>query len=61
MIIQNLLHDISKPYGGYSTKALVIFGWGVIIIGILFSLILSRRPWREGSLSMESDKNMEVK
>lgn len=61
MIIQNLITDLSNPYGGYSTKALIIFGWGIIIIGIILSLVLSKRPWPEGSLSMKSDKNMEVK
>jgi len=61
MIAQNLIHDLSKPYGGYSTTALIIFGWGVIIIGIVFSIILTKTSWHEGSLSMESDKNTEVK
>jgi NSS family neurotransmitter:Na+ symporter len=51
MMIQNLIQDLSKPYGGYSQTALLLFGWGIIIAGILLSLILSRLPWHEGSLS----------
>lgn len=45
MIVQNFINDLTKPYGGYSANALIIFGWGVIFLGVLFSLILSKQSW----------------
>jgi neurotransmitter:Na+ symporter, NSS family len=61
MVIQNFINDINKPYGGYSITAVLIFGWGAILLGISCSFLLSRRPWKEGSLSMGPDSMGEVK
>lgn len=60
MIIQNVITEFSKPYGGYSQNALLLFGWGVIIIGIVGSLILSTRPWHDRTLLLVSE-DKEVK
>ena len=59
MIISNVINEISKPYGGYSQKALLAFGWSAVIIGIGLSLIISRRPWKDRSTT--SYKSEEVK
>jgi len=57
MVVQNLITEIGTPYGGYSIKAILIFGWGVILLGIAGSLILSRCPWKEGTiLEISHDK-----
>lgn len=59
MIISNVINEISKPYGGYSQKALLAFGWSAVIIGIGLSLIISQRPWKDRSIT--SYKSEEVK
>ncbi|EPR11827.1 sodium-dependent transporter [Ruminiclostridium papyrosolvens] len=51
MIISNVINEIMKPYGGYSQKALLAFGWSVVIIGIGLSLILCQRPWKDRSIT----------
>ncbi|AEY64983.1 sodium-dependent transporter [Clostridium sp. BNL1100] len=51
MIISNVINEILKPYGGYSQKALIAFGWSVVIIGIGLSLILCQRPWKDRSIT----------
>lgn len=60
MLVQNILNEIKAPYGGYSSNALIVFGWSVIIIGIGGSLILSRRPWGEKNLidSMNNERKV---
>jgi len=55
MIIQSLLNEISNPYGGYPMKAIVLFGWGTIAVGLVCSYLFSKRPWYEGRLSVESE------
>ncbi len=59
MIISNVINEIMKPYGGYSQKALIAFGWSVVIIGIGLSLILCQRPWKDRSIT--AYKSEEVK
>ncbi len=59
MIISNVINEISKPYGGYSQKALLAFGWSAVIIGIGLSLIICKRPWKDRSIT--SYKSEEVK
>lgn len=51
MIVSNIINEVIKPYGGYSQKALIAFGWSVIIIGIALSLILCQRPWKDRSIT----------
>lgn len=51
MIVSNIINEVIKPYGGYSQKALIAFGWSVIIIGIGLSLILCQRPWKDRSIT----------
>ncbi|ACL76826.1 sodium-dependent transporter [Ruminiclostridium cellulolyticum] len=59
MIISNIVNEIIKPYGGYSQKALIAFGWSVVILGIVLSLILCTRPWKDRNIT--SYKSEEVK
>lgn len=47
MLVQNLITEVSKPYGGYSTPALFLYGWLTIIIGVVGSLVLSRYSWND--------------
>lgn len=50
MLVQNVLTEIKQPYGGYSLNALLIFGWGSIILGLILSFFISKRPWHDASL-----------
>lgn len=49
MLVQNIITEIQKPYGGYPLNALLLFGWGVIALGLVLSFITSKRPWIERS------------
>ncbi|GAB6886661.1 sodium-dependent transporter [Desulfothermus okinawensis JCM 13304] len=40
MAIGNLIGDIKKPYGGYPTSAILIFGWAIVIGIIILSFIM---------------------
>lgn len=48
MLVQSIIREINTPYGGgdYSVLALLIFGWGVIAVIIISSLVMSKTPWR---------------
>jgi hypothetical protein len=50
MLVQNVLTEIKQPYGGYSLNALLIFGWGSIILGLILSFFISKRSWHDASL-----------
>lgn len=46
MVISSLVNEFRHPYGGYSTGALIAYGWCIIGIGIIGALLISRRPWK---------------
>lgn len=50
MVVQNIVGEIARPYGGYERYATVILGWGVILLGVAASFIISSRSWNKGSL-----------
>ncbi|MDF2547623.1 MAG: sodium:neurotransmitter symporter [Anaerosolibacter sp.] len=50
MLVQNIVNEIKSPYGGYPSLALAILGWGVIGLGILLSVVLSKKAWKNNSL-----------
>lgn len=58
MLIQNVINEISHPYGGYSLMALLILGWGIIILGLILSFMITKRPWHDASL-VSADKRGE--
>lgn len=47
MMVQNLINEIKAPYGGYPAEALALLGWSVIVLGILVSVFMSKKPWDE--------------
>ncbi|TCT16270.1 NSS family neurotransmitter:Na+ symporter [Natranaerovirga pectinivora] len=55
MLGQSIINEIIEPYGGYSMKALLIFGWGIIALIIITSIILSKRPWRNKALELPKE------
>jgi len=40
MGVKNLIGDLEKPYEGYPVKALVMYGWAVVIAVLVFGVIL---------------------
>ncbi|CDM69385.1 sodium/proline symporter [Clostridium bornimense] len=46
MLISSIINEIRNPYEGYSLAALFVYGWAIIGIGIIGSLLISRRPWK---------------
>ncbi len=40
MAIANLIGDIKKPYGGYPTSGVLIFGWAVVIGIVILSFVM---------------------
>lgn len=47
MLVQSFLGEVKSPYGGYPLSALFLYGWSVIALGIIGSLLITKRPWRE--------------
>ncbi len=49
MLIQSIIREINTPYGGYSMSALLVFGWGVVAVIIIVSVILGKKPWKNNA------------
>ena len=48
MLVQSFITEIRTPYGGYDLSAVcLIYGWGVILIGITGGILISKKPWKE--------------
>ena len=45
MLVQSIITEIKTPYGGYELNALLTYGWAVIGLGIIVSLVLTKKPW----------------
>ncbi|MFV0405331.1 MAG: sodium-dependent transporter [Propioniciclava sp.] len=45
VLVQQIIADISEPYGGYPTWMLNIFGWGSAIAVVIAGFLLARLPW----------------
>ncbi|WP_411169985.1 sodium-dependent transporter [Clostridium sp. MB05] len=50
MLVQSILTEIKTPYGGYPLSALFAYGWSVIGFGIIVSLIISKKKWRNKNI-----------
>ncbi|MGL5621596.1 MAG: sodium-dependent transporter, partial [Cetobacterium sp.] len=46
ILIQSIFNEFKAPYGGYSGWALTVYGWIIILIGILGAIILSKKTWK---------------
>lgn len=46
ILIQSIFNEFKIPYGGYSGLALGIYGWSIILIGILGAVLLSKKAWK---------------
>jgi NSS family neurotransmitter:Na+ symporter len=52
MLGQSIVREIKSPYGDYPMDALFVFGWGVIALIIILSILLSKRPWKNKALEL---------
>lgn len=46
MFIQGMLDLIVKPYGDYPQWWILIFGWGVIIVGFIVAMVITASSWK---------------
>lgn len=44
---QSIVAEFTSSYGGYDRSALFLYGWSVIVIGLVTSIIISKRPWKD--------------
>lgn len=47
IVIRALLADLAKPYEGYATSALALYGVGMLVITVVIALIFSVIKWRK--------------
>lgn len=59
MFIQNIIEELTKPYGGYPQSALIAYGWSVAIAIFLIAIYLSRRPWIDEKVLIIPDEGGE--
>ena len=50
MLVQSFIGEVKAPYGGYDLSALFAYGWSVIAVGIILSLVISKKDWKNNSL-----------
>ena len=46
ILLDGLLTDLDKPYGGYPQWMLVTFGWGAAVAVIVFGFLARAVRWR---------------
>ncbi|MBF8983619.1 sodium-dependent transporter [Lutibacter sp. B2] len=47
MLVKSFITEVHKPYGGYNLPALMVYGWGIILIGIVGSIVISKKTWKQ--------------
>ena len=57
MSVQSFITEIKSPYGGYEMNALFAYGWSVVAGGIIVSLIITSRPWKNKSMNSSYEEN----
>ncbi|MGN0143356.1 MAG: sodium-dependent transporter [Clostridium sp.] len=50
MLVESFLGEVKSPYGGYTLNALFAYGWSIIALGIIASLIITKRPWKSNNM-----------
>jgi NSS family neurotransmitter:Na+ symporter len=49
ILFSSLASNIATVYGGYPTDFVAIFGWGMVILMLLFAVLIPRLPWKQKS------------
>ena len=52
-LISTLVKTIAEPHGGYPADLLGIFGWGMVVLLIVGSIVISFLPWSHKSRAAE--------
>lgn len=60
MLVQSLITEIKSPYGGYPMSALFAYGWSIIGLGIIISLIITKKPWKNKKMDSYLDDEIEL-
>ena len=60
MLISNFVTEIKTPYGGYNLPEIFAYGWSVIGLGIIGSLLISKKPWKNKAIE-SFDESEELK
>ncbi|MBE6062677.1 MAG: sodium-dependent transporter [Clostridium butyricum] len=60
MLVQSFITEIKTPYGGYSINALFAYGWSVVVGGIIISLIITSRPWKNKKINSSAEYDDDI-
>ncbi|MCI1965026.1 MAG: sodium-dependent transporter [Oscillospiraceae bacterium] len=57
ILFSSLVSNIQTVYGGYPVDFVALFGWGVILLMLVFAVLVARVPWKDKSvLSKKEEK-----
>ncbi len=54
MLVQSFINEVKTPYGGYPVTAIFAYGWSIVAAGIIVSLIITKKPWKNKSMEEEA-------
>ena len=46
VLVVDLCHELSKPYGGYSWTSLIFIGVDWVLLTLIAAVVIASRPWR---------------
>jgi NSS family neurotransmitter:Na+ symporter len=52
-VIINFVGDLTQAYEGYSTAALILLGWLVVVLALVIGILISRAKWSDEALLSE--------
>ncbi|OOE01511.1 sodium-dependent transporter [Anoxybacillus kestanbolensis] len=58
MMFDNIKTNVKENYGGYDTLFVVKYGWTIAALVIVLGFVLSVKRWRDGVLSVPTDKEV---
>nr|WP_315021003.1 sodium-dependent transporter [uncultured Aminipila sp.] len=47
-LVKTMITEFKTPYGGYDVLSLFIYGWSIIILGIIGAVLISKKQWKKG-------------
>ena len=48
-LVQSLIKEFNETYGGYDLTSVSLYGWLVVAIAIVGSIVISKKPWHKGT------------
>ncbi|WP_252231639.1 sodium-dependent transporter [Clostridium sp. ZBS15] len=57
-LVKSIITEITTPYGGYDSISLLLYGWSIIVIGIIGGILISKKPWKYELKNINSKKVM---